>query len=215
MFVNATAADRLRKIFDPEMIGSNLAYFENISGPARKTFTGRHSVTYSYYEVDGCKIIAQISRGTVRVIELDKLSPKCTFDLNIFLPNAGKGSLPALHSMTFGKFDALTRQGHYSANCLSLCGNAYDPSVYEYFQASHADQFIEVRLGVVLVGDYAVNAAISWAVEMTKGESETWVVDRKFACTRKYNAVAQKLFRKVKVTSIAVGYGLSVNDCEP
>lgn len=214
VFANATAAERLAKIFHPEMIGANLAYFENVSGPARNTFTGKHSVTYSYYKVDGCEITAQIMKGSVQVIELDKLSPKCTFDLNIFLPNAGKGSLPALHSMKFGEFDALTRQGYYSADCLTLCGNAYDPSVYEYFQASHADQGIEVRLGVVLVGDDAIKAASAWAEEMSKGEGDTWVVDRKFACTRKYNAVAQRLFRKVKVTSVAVGYGLSVNDCE-
>lgn len=212
---NANAGNKLDQIFEPDTIGSNLAYFENITGPARTTFEGRYSITYSYYKVDGCEVTAHISRGKVQAIEIGKLSPKCTFNLNKFLPNAGRGSLPPLHAMRFGEFDALTHEGYYSADCLTACGNASDPNVYEYFKASRADLGIEVQLGVVLVEGDALHASSAWVDEMRKSESAVWVTNRKFACTRKYNAVAQKLFRKVKVTSIAVGYGLSDNDCEP
>ena len=82
-----------------------------------------------------------IERGSIRYLHLD-LNPECTFDLNKFLDT----KLPPPHYMTFGQFDEQEIGGRFYADCLTSCGNAYDPSVYEYWQGPHVSQFLEVTL---------------------------------------------------------------------
>jgi hypothetical protein len=104
--------------------------------------------------------------------------------------------------------------GQFYSDCLSLCGNAYSPSVYEYFTFSRADRFLEVMLSVVQVERSVLDAADVWQEAMEKAEGEDWVAETKFNCTDKYNAIAQQAFRNVTIEAITIGYNLQVPTCE-
>lgn len=203
----------ISKVFNPEMLGANLPYFEKVAGPARNTFSYKENEQTNTYNIDGCDITVNASNGVVQSLGIEHLTPECTFDLNPFLPNVGNGKLPMPHKMTFGQFDAFTDSGQYTADCLISCGNAADPVVYENWEGSRADGNIELQLGVVLVADSAINASNSWESAMVKTEGEDWVIDTKFNCTHKYNNIAKQAFKDVNITSVKIGFGLSDTDC--
>lgn len=201
--------DRLRRVFDPEMLSVDLAYFEQTTGIARNTYVNK-----KLYKMGDCMVTAYISDGSVRALRLD-MSKKCTFDLNEFLHNY-KGNFPAPHVMTFGQFDAITGGGgRFFADCLSSCGNAADPIVYELWEGSNADMALEVMLEVVQAGDPALAAADKWQAAMEREEEEDWIMYAKFNCSRtKYDQVAHQVFRDVKISAITVGYNIEPPSCE-
>ncbi|WP_370598622.1 hypothetical protein NMD15_04590 [Plesiomonas shigelloides] len=203
----------IKKIFNTEMLGANLPYLENVTGPARNTFSYKENEQTNTYRVDDCDITVNVSNGVVQSLEIEHLSPECTFDLNPFFPNLGNGKLPMPHKMTFGQFDAFTDSGNYTADCLIGCGNAADPAVYENWEGSRADGNIELQLGVVLVADSAIEASNNWENAMVKTEGEDWVIDTKFNCTHKYNSIAKQAFKNVNITSIKIGFGLTETNC--
>lgn len=212
---NVFAGDKLEKIFNSEMIGANLPYLEKITGPAKNTFSYEKNQKTNTYKVESCEVTVRVSNGTVQSLGLKNLSKKCTFDLNNFVPNVGGGKLPPLHNMTFGQFDIFTGNGKYTADCLMSCGNAADPVAYENWQASRADGGFDIELGVVLASDSAIDASNKWRNAMLKDEGEDWIIDTKFNCSNKYNSIAQKAFKNVKITSATIGFGLTVNECKP
>ena len=199
---------KLARIFEPEMISADLAYFEQLTGPARNTYANTKT-----YKVEGCEVTATITDGSVRALRLN-LSQKCTFNFNAFLPNF-HGKLPAPHAMTFGQFDAVNGgTGRFMADCLTMCGNAADPIVYEHWHGSRADRELEVMLEVVQADTPALNAAEKWQAAMAKAEGEDWVIDRKFNCSRtKYNQIAHQAFRDVRISAITIGYNIDTQRC--
>ena len=200
---------KLAQAFDPEMISADLAYFEQVTGPARSTYGNTKT-----YKVDGCEVTATISDGSVRSLRVD-LNHKCTINLNTFLPNF-QSKFPALDAMTFGKFDAVSGgNGQFMADCLTGCGNAADPVVYEHWYGSRANLMLEVMLEVVLDGIPAINAAHKWQAAMEKSEGENWVSATKFNCDRtKYDHIAHQAFRDVKISAITIGYDIETPRCE-
>lgn len=193
---------KLAQVFDPEMIGADVAYFEQVTGPAWQTYGDT-----KYYKVDGCEVTATIAGGSIRSLGMRNLSSQCTFNLDKFLPNFA-GKLPSPHSMTFGEFDSATgMSGQFYADCLGNCGNASDPVVYEHWYGSRADQNLEVVLGVVLVGD-GIAASMTWEDAMEKVEGRYWIIDKQFNYTRKYDAVAHQAFQNVRISKITIGYDL-------
>lgn len=116
--------------------------------------------------------------------------------------------------MTFGQFDKLTQaQGTFYADCLSECGNAYDPVVYEHWSSSRADGFLEVMLGATQTSDAVLDAADSWQSAMEKAEGADWVPERKFNCAPKHDQVAHEAFRKVAIDQITIGHQLRLPSC--
>lgn len=73
----------------------------------------------------------------------------------------------------------------FYADCLDLCGNAYDPSVYALWEGPHAVSFTQVMLEVVLAGDQAVNAAYNWREAISKAKGTTsWSIPASTASVR-------------------------------
>lgn len=210
---NSIAGEKLNQIFDPEMIGANLPYFERISGPAKNSDSFAKNELTNLYKIEGCEVNVKITGNKIQSIGLNKISSKCAFDLNKFLPNAGGGNLPPLTDLTFGKFDKLAGVGQYGADCLLACGNGTDPISYELWQASRADDGYQVKLGVRLNSEDGSNASDVWKNAMAKKESDDWLIETKFNCTNKYNNIAKKAFANVKITSITIGVGYSENIC--
>ena len=196
---------KLDQVFDGEMLGVDVPYFEQLTGLAKHTYANR-----KIYKVDGCEVTANTDANIIQSLRID-LSAKCTFDLNKFL-NASSGKFPAPHLMTFGQFEALYGSGHFMADCLTDCGNAADPVVYEHWNGSHANGNTEVMIEVVQVGDDAIDAAIKWINTMKKTESEDWIVEAKFNCLR-YDAFAHKFFKNVKITAITIGKDIEKPSC--
>lgn len=206
--VPAAKPIKLVQVFDPDMINADVAYFEQVTGPARNTYGDT-----KIYKVGGCEVTATIAVGSVRSLRIN-LNPQCTFNINKFLPNFS-GKFPPTHALTFGEFDSLTGgNGQFYADCLTLCGNAADPVIYEHWYGSRADRVLEVMLETTQVSGPALSAADTWQSAMSKAEGEDWVVDAKFNCTRKYDAIAHQPFREVTITAITIGYDVQAPRCE-
>lgn len=202
-----TKSDKLAKIFDQETIGADVAWLENITGPARNTY-GKTKI----YKVDGCEITATTVKGTIDALRME-ITPTCTFDLAAVLPRF-EGKLPPLEKLTFGAFDALTPgAGRFYADCLDQCGNAADPVVIEHWSGGRPDRVIEVMLEVAQVSDATLAAADAWRKAMREGESKDWVIKRQFNCSNKYDELAHKVFRDIPITAITVGWQLEPPAC--
>ena len=193
------------EVFNGDMLGTNLRYFESIAGIARTSSANQHT-----YRVAGCEITATVSGDAVSALRLE-LSPKCRADIVSFLGESF--SPPASQPFTFGSFQAAAGDLNFYADCLTMCGNAYDPSVYAHWEGPHAVGFREVLLEAKLVGDQAIDAASRWAEGMSKAKGEDWVIDTKFNCERSFDAQAQQLFNAVEVTAITIGSGLQKPGC--
>lgn len=201
--------EKLKKVFAPDMLGASLAYFELQSGPAWK-IRGDDRI----YKVVGCEVTAKVSRDEVKSLRM-ALNPKCSFDVNGFLPNHS-GKLPAANRLTFGNFDAFTNMGgRYYSDCLSYCGNAYDPSVFEHWQGSRSDNSVEALIEVVLVSGPALDASQTWAEAMTEQRGRRWVEEGRFNCAdTTFNHDAQSAFRNIRITAITIGYDIKPRFCD-
>lgn len=202
---NCAHAATVAEVFNGEMLGTNQRYFESVAGIPRQSFGNDHT-----FKVQGCTIIATIESDSVTKLKLD-IGRTCQADLTTFIdsfaPAPGK-------PLTFGSFDAASGGGLvYSADCLSLCGNAYDPSVYAHWEGPRALGFMEVLLEVKLTSDQAINAADQWQAHMVKAKGEDFVSETRFNCDPQFSAQANAAFEKVQVTSVTVGTGLISKEC--
>lgn len=203
--VDIAHAASVAEVFTGDMLGTNQRYFESIAGIPRESFGDEHK-----FKVQGCDITATVEGGKVSKLRME-LTPKCQADLTQFVgtyaPAPGK-------PLTVGAFIESSGGGlSYSASCLSMCGNAADPSVYAHWEGPHAVDFKEVLLEVVLVSDAALNAADQWESQMRKAEGEDYVMETRFNCDQKYDAAAQKAFEKVQVNAVTIGTGLKASGC--
>jgi hypothetical protein len=195
---NAQSA-KLRAVFDPDMLGAQVAYLEYIVGPAWKVSQGTRS-----YKVDGCVVYVGVHAGEIRNLSME-ISQQCQFDLSAFSNNY---KFPRLFGMTFGEFEQPYVSGHFQASCLYLCGNAADPVVRDFYAGPHAENFLQIVPEVVLVSDAAITASMAWSDAMKKAMGEEDVVNTKFNCDGRFDALAHKLFANVPITGITVGYDI-------
>ncbi|PYY84818.1 hypothetical protein DNK59_16360 [Pseudomonas sp. TKO26] len=203
--IDVTHAASVAEVFNGEMLGTNQRYFESVAGIPRESFGDEHK-----FKVQGCDITATVEGGTVSKLRME-LTPKCQADLTQFVgtfaPAPGK-------PLTVGAFSASSGGGlSYSASCLSMCGNAADPSFYAHWEGPRAIGFREVLLEVVLASDPALDAANQWEAQMRKAEGEDYVMETRFNCDRKYDAAAQKAFEKVQVSAVTIGTELKASGC--
>jgi hypothetical protein len=208
-----TAQTALTKVFDPDMLGATVGYFEKVTGPAWKI----HGKTRTY-KVNDCVVETTTNEGDIKSLRV-VLNKNCTFDMNKFFMNY---TFPNPQKMTFGMFDKSIRYDKnsnfsdtkFSSPCLVFCGNAETPVVYEHWGAPHSDQFIEVLLEVDLLSDSAIKASYVWQNAMSKIEGEKWMSEAMFNCTKKYDIIAHNAFKDIKISAITIGYNIQPNSCE-
>ena len=179
---NAQSA-KLGAVFDPDMLGVQVAYLEHIVGPAWKVVQGTR-----IYKVDGCVVYVGVNAGEVRNLRME-ISQQCQFDLNAF---ANNHKFPRLFGMTFGEFEQPYVSGQFQASCLYLCGNAADPVVWDFYAGPHAENFLQIVPEVVLVSDAAIAASMAWSDAMKKTMGEDYVVNTKSNCDGRFDALAHK-----------------------
>jgi len=198
-------AGTVAEVFNGEMLGTNQRYFESIAGIPRESFGDEHK-----FRVQGCNITATITEGAVSTLRLE-LTPPCQADLTQFV---GDYAPAPGQPLTFGAFEQASGGGlSYHADCLSGCGNSYDPSVYGHWEGPRAVDFMEVLLEAVQVEDAAIEAADIWRNQMIKTMGEDWVMDGQFNCNRQFDPVARQALNAVQVTAVTVGQQLRVPGC--
>lgn len=196
---------KLARAFNPDMLGVDMVYFEQITGVARNTYGD-----VKIYKIDNCHVTVRFKDGSINSLRME-VSPKCTFNLNDFFP-IFSGGFTVPHNLTFGRFNTVTGSiGQYYADCLESCGNAVDPTVYHYWFGGRANGYLQMLLEVNLgFNDAASLAAGTWQDEMIRVMGVNWVKEEGFNCTNGYNAneVANSAFGSIKISGITIGYDL-------
>lgn len=201
----SAAPAKLADVFNGEMLGTNLRYFESVAGIARTSNGDSHN-----YKVQGCDITANAAGGTINELRLE-LSPTCKADLHSFI---GDFAPAANKALTFGAFNESSGGGlEFYADCLQLCGNAYDPSVYALWEGPRAIGFMQVLVEAKLVDDAPIEASGKWAATMTKAKGDDFVVDTRFNCERTFDPQAMQAFAKVQASAVTLGTGLTKPGC--
>ena len=190
----------LAKIFTPDILGANVAYLETITGPAFRT-EGSDRI----YKVGDCEVIVGAAKGRIVNIGIDGVSPRCAFPIAQYFAQGYDHPVPALPNFADIKQGL---GGQFSADCLTLCGNAADPVVSLSYQGSHADNFNDLYAAVPITGGTALDAYSDWGAKLTAKYGQDYVVDGKYKTGDALDDVAAKDFARVYPTIIRVGQAL-------
>jgi hypothetical protein len=198
-------AATVAEVFNGEMLGTSQRYFESVAGIPRESFGDEHT-----FRVQGCTITATVGGGNVYKLRME-LTSQCKADLTQFV---GDYAPAPGQPLTFGAFEASSGGGlSYSADCLSGCGNASDPSAYALWEGPRVVEFIQVLLEAVQVSDQAITAASTWRDQMIQAKGEDWVMDGGFNCDNQFDPVASQAFKDVPVTAVTIGHELRSPSC--
>lgn len=126
-----------------DMLGLNPAFVESKLGPARQK-----SATSLEYQIAGCRVYYGIKSGKVEFVTTD-VSARCHPEVD------GK----TLTERT--TFRDVAAGGSLVADCVSYCGNAYDPTIDIFVPGSHAGGFIQTYY-TGAIGDPTSNAQELW-----------------------------------------------------
>lgn len=198
----STKKSQLTHLFNSEMIGVNYAYFESIAGVPRNSFGNTHT-----FEVASCQVDATVNNGQVSSLRLE-LSPQCNVDLGTLFHNY---DFPATSAITPSLLANASHRStlDYLSDCLSSCGNAYDPSVYAHWSGSRADDFLEVLLEIKAVNDEAIAARRAWASYIYDRRDWDYVIETRFNCNLEFNDFAHSVFQSLPVNAITIGHDLT------
>jgi hypothetical protein len=198
---------KLSQIFVPAMLEAKVASFEKTAGPAWKIVPGPGGYAERrIYKIEKCEVEAAIGNGTVNSLHL-KLSDRCTFELAAFFA-AGR-RLPTASKLTVGEAERALGTGPVVGICLIPCGHAYRPAVYEHIEGSPSDRFVDTVLEVAMVDDVAIRAAAMWTKVPRDDSGKKNAKDTRFNCNHRYDDTAHKLFDKIRITAIRIGYNFT------
>lgn len=92
---NVAVSPTLAKLFVPDAIQGNVAWFETMTGPARQVQNNGNGTQSRIYQVDGCKVTARATNQTINEISLD-LAPNCNVPLKSMVANSPDMSVSGL-----------------------------------------------------------------------------------------------------------------------
>lgn len=188
---------KLAQIFTPDVLGSNVAFLETITGPAFRTEGSDRT-----YKVGGCTVIVGATAGKIDNIGIDGYGGACSFPIAQYF--AGGYDPPVPQQPTFGDI-AKGMGGVFSSDCLKLCGNAADPVVSITHQGSHADNFNNLYASVPVVDDAVVNAWQAWSDRLSAKYSDAVMEEGTAKMDDTAQDVAAQAFAKIRPTVIRVG----------
>lgn len=197
--VGSARAATLAQVFVPDTLDATVAHLETMTGPAWRV-AGDHR----WYKVDGCVLEVVAPGNAIQSLGLD-VGPRCAPDLSSFTMSDTR--LPAF-PLTVNQAEAAFGQPVYHADCMSLCGNASEPSLLAYIPGYHANNFIDVLLGMPQTTGPAIQAAEAWSTEMTRAKGEDYVIDGRYNCSPEFQESAARLFRNLVVGHVTVGHNL-------
>lgn len=196
----------MAQLFTLDVLGMNLAYVEKLAGPAMRSHMHQHT-----FRAEGCEFTLTTDAYDKAVQDMEvQITPSCNLPLEPLLGSFA-GPAQRLQDLNFGTLQHALG-GMFYADCLTLCGNAYDPSVYMHTEGPRALGFVEFQLSAQLVDDATLQAAHHWAQSMQAGDSEDYVIDTRFNCEpQKYNEVASKAFALVRPHRLRFGHDLDTD----
>ncbi|MGZ9068359.1 MAG: hypothetical protein ACXW3I_02870 [Allosphingosinicella sp.] len=132
---------KLSQILVEKTIGRQLAFFENITGPAEEV-----AGTWRTYNVEGCNVSINTDTDKQIVGLGMKVSPTCTFEWRDMYHNLTSLTSPDRTSIAdfIGKVGLDHIQG-----CITGCGNSDEGGIFFLRKGSHADDWIDLKVGFV------------------------------------------------------------------
>jgi hypothetical protein len=200
-----TQAATVTEVFNGEMLDTSQRYFESIAGVPRESYGDQH-----LFRVNGCNITATIQNNSVSALRME-LTPSCPANLSSFIGDSF--APPAGQPLTIGSFQKAAGDMSFYADCLTMCGNASDPTLQAHWEGPHAVNFREVMLEVVLADDASLQASNQWQAQMTAAKGEDFIMATRFNCERTFDAQAQQSFAKVAINAVTIGSGLTKPGC--
>lgn len=182
---------------------------ENLGKPLKSLGLGAPPETeylIHSYQVNGCKVDVEVKNDLSKTIVALSIAATSSCQ-SAQLSEVFKGQkTPNLTTLTFGQLTSVMGAARYTADCLSLCGNAYDPSVYASWDVLVAE--------VVLVNGPAIDASMNWEKAIDSKYGEDYVVDNRFNCTQEFDALAAQEFKNVKVTKLTLRQPSPKRECQ-
>ena len=171
---------------------------ENLGKPLKSLGLGAPAETeylVHSYKVNGCEVNVEVKNDPSKtIVALSVDTTSCpTAQLTQFFKDQ---KIPAVTTLTFGELTSALGAARYTADCLTLCGNAYNPSVYASWGVLVAE--------VVLVDGPAIDASMNWEKVIDRKYGEDYLVDNRFNCTQEFDAAAAQEFKNVKVTKLTL-----------
>ncbi len=200
----AARSAQLAKIFTPDILGANVAYLETLTGPAFSTDGPERT-----YKVDGCKLVVGVEKGKIANIGVDGVSAHCSFPIMQYFAEGYDHPAPPLP--TFGDIKNVFG-GHFSADCLMLCGNAAAPVVTLTYSGSHADNFNDLYAAIPITDGPPLDAYMDWGARLSAKYGKDYVVNGQYAAGDSLQDVAAKDFAAVRPQIIRVGQDLPSAD---
>jgi hypothetical protein len=209
----ATASGALLKdIFGGDMWNIQVPFLESKVGVARRVLNVRGGQIRTY-TVDGCEVTAYVRKNAVAgyglILGRDQHFDKDD-NCNITIPGPDHLSTKGMTIGTFISTNGIgiaEPQSLFTAPCISMCGNAADPTVVFHYEGPHASNFMKIDLMSTTGDQAAFNAAEQWAKLMTNAEGKNYVTEARFNCDGKYQKLGLQLFQNVEPYRIVIGFG--------
>lgn len=202
---HATQVSSLDELLAPDTIGATVAYVESRIGPAWKV-DGDDRI----YKIDGCHVAMHASSGNVAALIMD-VSDECTTNLKNL---ADADDSTPIHQMTLGQIEKILGHGEFTADCLTLCGNAYEPMLHQNWDGYSANNNVDFRVSFNQFDDDGeYTATNTWQEAMQDKEGEDYIAQAGFNCDRTYDDLARTLFKDFRINQIAIGSLDRVQDC--
>jgi hypothetical protein len=197
---------KLSQIFVPGMMEAKVASFEAVAGKAAKILRGPNLTERRIYKIEGCEVEAAFGQDTLRSMRM-RLSDRCSFELAAFYATAR--GLPTVSKVTFGDVERALRVGAMVGVCVLPCGKAHRPAVFEHIEGRKEDNFIDAVLEVALADDAAKRTASEWTKAAQNDSPEDYLKGARFNCSGRYDELGHKLFDKIRITAIRIGYNFT------
>ena len=203
--VQQATAPNLSAIIRVDTIGATKAFVERTLG--QSTYETEQEANY---QIDGCAVSLSLAGNSVNAVSI-ALAPGCRFDMSGLV--GSEQPVPVEGPITFARFETLFGQARYTAPCLTLCGNAYDPYLDAVVGGSHANGFVDIAAHVLFVEDGALDAAAAWREQLTAVAGEDFVTSTGFNCDPRHDGIARQAFSTANVEMLRFGRELGTWDC--
>ena len=198
-----TAPSKLSRVLISDTLGRQINYIEDIVGPAESV-----SGSWKFYHVDGCLVRLNVDEeGTIRGLRLD-ISDICDFEWRNMYPNLS--SLGSPKNNTIARF--MEKAGlDYIQGCLALCGNAADPEIDFLRKGSHADNWVNLKVGFADDSLPEIAATNKLADAVTRNLGSDIADDIGSGCDIREKAWALASMSRIKIEYVEFGFDDSMS----
>lgn len=189
------AAPTLEKLMQPDTLGESLMKLDKQIGPAQRVDKFYHTKSY---QIEYCTLTISYKEDSIQSLEV-QITPQCSFNTGSVIEST---KTIAANKLTLGNVS-----GDFYADCLYMCGNAIEPSIYR-IENFNPPRYANLSNYQVMVTANTANTE-GLVEQMIKQKGEDWVRENQFNChPEKYNELASQLLKNTPVESIAIGYDL-------